>query len=133
MRATLKANRGLSRSIQSLKVTQASEGCRVRCARAHWVKPAGAMTSSRTLPISSLSRPSIGCSAAATSGSANAKASAATIRRVGNAAGMASASMTPEILAKVSGSRANQPVVSELGACGIMPETSTRPWVGRIP
>ena len=80
-RATLNANRGLSRSIQSLKVSQASEGCKVRCARAHWVIPDGAITSSRASPIRARSLSTIGCRAAPTSGSAKAKASTAIIRR----------------------------------------------------
>ena len=51
----------------------------------------------------------------------------------GKAAGIASPSITEDTLAKVSASRANQPVVSEVGAWGIMPATSMRPCVGRIP
>ena len=42
-------------------------------------------------------------------------------RQVGSACGIASPSITDETLAKVSASRANQPVVSEVGAWGSMP------------
>ena len=38
-----------------------------------------------------------------------------------------------ETRANVCASRANQPVVSEVGACGSMPVRSRRPWVGRMP
>ena len=62
-----------------------------------------------------------------------AAAAAAMISRVGSAGGVSSSSMTLETLVKVAASRANHPVVSEVGACCIMPETSSRPWVGRIP
>ncbi len=41
--------------------------------------------------------------------------------------------MTAETRAKVAASRANQPVVSEVGACGSIPVTSIRPCVGRMP
>ena len=41
--------------------------------------------------------------------------------------------MTPDTRANVAASRANQPVVSERGACGSMPVTGSRPWVGRMP
>jgi hypothetical protein len=75
----------------------------------------------------------MGSSAAAVSSSAKPKASAATINRVGTAAGTGSPSSTSETRANVAASRANQPVVSELGACGIMPVRSSRPWVGRMP
>ena len=133
LRATLYAKRGLSRSIQSLKVSQASEGCRVRCARAHCTMPAGAMTSSRVSATIARNRSTIGCNAAPTSGSAKAKASAATISRSGSADGTGSPSMTVATLAKVPASRANHPVVSELGACGIIPVTGSLPCVGRMP
>ena len=75
----------------------------------------------------------IGCSAAAVSGSARPNASTATTSVVGKRVGIGSPSRTSETRAKVSASRANQPVVSELGACGIMPVRSSRPWVGRMP
>ena len=41
--------------------------------------------------------------------------------------------ITDETLAKVSASRANQPVVSEVGAWGSMPVRSRRPCVGLMP
>jgi hypothetical protein len=44
-----------------------------------------------------------------------------------------SPSSTVETLANVAVSRANQPVVSELGAWGSMPVRSSRPCVGRMP
>ena len=91
------------------------------------------ITSSRTSPIRALSRPTIGCRASATSGSANANASTAMISPVGREVGIASSSMIDETLAKVAASLANQPVVSELGACGITPDMSICPWVGRMP
>ena len=53
--------------------------------------------------------------------SAKPNASTATISRVGSARGIASPSMHAETRAKVAASRANQPVVSEVGACGSMP------------
>jgi hypothetical protein len=46
---------------------------------------------------------------------------------------IASPSMTPDTRAHVPASRANQHVVSERGACGSMPVTGSRPWVGRMP
>jgi len=55
------------------------------------------------------------------------------ISRRGVFVGIGSSSMTLDTLAKVPKSRANQPVVSELGACCIMPATSSRPCVGLIP
>ncbi len=51
----------------------------------------------------------------------------------GRAAAAASPSITAETRAKVAASRANQPVVSEEGACGSIPVSSSRPCVGRIP
>ena len=105
----------------------------MRCARAQAARPGGAITSSRTSPTSRRAARTIGCSAAAVSGSAKPNASVATTRRVGSVAGIGSPSSTAETRAKVSASRANQPVVSELGACGIMPVRSSRPWVGRMP
>src|SRR6266850_147811 len=55
------------------------------------------------------------------------------ISTLGRAGAIASPSMTPDTRANVPASRANQPVVSERGACGSMPVTGSRPWVGRIP
>ena len=55
-RATLNAMRGLSRSSHGRNVRHASTGCRVRCARDQTERPCGAITSSRTLPISAASR-----------------------------------------------------------------------------
>jgi hypothetical protein len=74
------------------------------------------MTSSRMSPSRAPSRVTIGFKAAATSASAKPKASTATINRAGSAVGMASPSITAETRAKVAASRANQPVVSEVGA-----------------
>ena len=74
------------------------------------------MISSRLAPASAARRFTIGCRAAATSASAKPKASTATISLVGNFVGIASPSITEETLAKVSASRANQPVVSDVGA-----------------
>ena len=46
LRATLNWKRGFARSIQSLKVSHASEGCSVRCALAQAARPGGAIASS---------------------------------------------------------------------------------------
>src|SRR5688572_21824608 len=59
-RATLHCSRGLSRSSHDLKVSHASHGCSVRCARAHADSPGGAITSSRTSFTSVDSRRTIG-------------------------------------------------------------------------
>jgi hypothetical protein len=132
-RATLHCSRGLSRSIHALKVRHASHGCSVRCARAQVDIPGGAMTSSRTSFTSVESRRTIGASAALVSASAKPKASLATISVVGRAPGIGSPSSTSDTRASVAASRANHPVVSEPGACGIMPVRSSRPCVGRMP
>jgi hypothetical protein len=126
-RATLYCSRGLARSSQSLKVCHASYGCSVRWARTQTDNPGGARISSRTSFTSADSRATIGCSAALVSGSARPKASTATTSRVGNTTGIGSPSKTSETRANVRASRANHPVVSELGACGIMPVRSSRP------
>ena len=75
----------------------------------------------------------IGCSASEVSVSAKPKASTATTSFDGKAVGISSPSITAQTFAKVSASRANQPVVSEVGAWGSMPVTSILPWVGRMP
>jgi len=41
--------------------------------------------------------------------------------------------LTADTRAKVLPSRANQPVVSDVGACAALPRTGTRPWAGRMP
>ena len=133
LRATLHAMRGFSRSIQSLKVSQASPDWSMRWARAHTDRPGGASISSRASFTSSESRQTIGRSAAAVSSSARPKASAATTRRVSRVVAAGSPSITSETRANVSASRANHPVVSEAGAWRVMPVRSSRPWVGRIP
>jgi hypothetical protein len=91
------------------------------------------MISSRLSPRRAASLLTKGCNTAPTSGSTNAKASLATISRSGKVAGISSPSMTADTRAKVRASRANQPVVSELGACGSMPPTGILPCVGRMP
>jgi hypothetical protein len=65
--------------------------------------------------------------------SANPNASTAITRLVGKACGTSSPSITEDTLAKVVASRANQPVVSDVGAWGSMPVMSIRPCVGRMP
>ena len=116
-----------------MKVSHASYGCSVRCARDHTDSPGGARSSSRTSFTSVDSERTIGWSAAVVSASANPNASTATMSRVGRRIGTDSPSITSETRANVPASRANHPVVSELGACAIMPATSSRPCVGRIP
>ena len=75
----------------------------------------------------------MGASAWIMAAPANPKASVARNSRVGRASGMSSPSMTADTRANVTPSRANQPVVSDVGAWGSMPSTGTRPWVGRMP
>ena len=133
LRATEYAMRGLRRSSQSRKVSQASQGWSVRCAFAQAERPGGAIVTSSGAPTIRPSRSTAGRSASATSSSAKPKASTATSSRSGSASGIASCSSTAETRAKVSALRANQPVVSELGAWAIMPRRSSRPQVGRMP
>jgi hypothetical protein len=90
------------------------------------------MISSRAGPTIRSSFSSIGRNATATSGSAKLNASTAIKSFVGRGLGFSPRS-TVLTRANVSASRANQPAVSELGACGINPVTGIRPCVGRIP
>ena len=54
------------------------------------------------------------------------------MRRGRSATGPAGSATAPT-LAKVPASRANQPMVSKLGACKSIPSSGIRPWVGRSP
>ena len=93
------------------------------------------MTSRTAPPARPASRDRTPRNPSSTAGSAKAKASRATRTRPGAAgAGAAdSSSAASDTRSRVAPSRANQPAVSKLGAWGITPARSTRPWVVRSP
>ncbi len=75
----------------------------------------------------------MGRNASATAGSAKPNASVATSNRLGSVAGTSAPNSVAPTCANTLASRASQPTVSDDGACTVMPEKSSPPWLGRIP
>ena len=109
---TSKLSRGFTRSSQSRALSQASRPCRTCCCPDHSISPPEDSRSLLVSPNRDDTKSTLGLRTSTTSGSASSKASSAMIRLWGRASGIWLCSNTAPTRAKVSGSRANQPMVS---------------------